>query len=128
MKTRWAWVSALALAAVGCGGDAEPSDPSAYTGADASSDPEPSGACVDSPPFEEVSAFSKCANCHSSRKAGADRKSAPPSVNFDTAAGADAVSESAVGMVRSGAMPPRASGVVLTELEKEQLYAWASCK
>lgn len=112
--------------AFGCTAEGEPYSPQPYT--DGSTEPEPGDACVDSPAFAEVSAFSKCVSCHASTKAGPDRKAAPASVNFDTAAAADQAAEDAVGMVRSGAMPPRTSGLTLTDSEKQQLYAWASCK
>jgi hypothetical protein len=50
------------------------------------------------------------------------------SVNFDTAAGADAVAERAVLMVKGGAMPPAASGLALSDTEKQQLYEWVMCR
>jgi len=128
MHLRIACALCAVWAAFGCTEDVEPYAPQPYADGSADPQPEPADECVDSPPFAEVTAFAKCATCHDATKSGADRKSAPPRVNFDTAAGADAAAEGAVGMVRSGAMPPRASGLVLTDSEKQQLYAWASCK
>jgi uncharacterized membrane protein len=123
MITRLACVMLFGWIAIGCTADPEP-----YEDGYGNQEPEPADECVDSPPFERVTAFDKCVNCHSSAKSGPDRKAAPASVNFDTAAAADTAAEDAAGMVRSGAMPPRASGLVLTDLEKQQLYAWASCR
>ena len=80
------------------------------------------------PSFEQVSAFGKCANCHASSRMGADRHSAPASVNFDSAAAADKHSEAAVNLVRAGAMPPPESGFALSAAEKEQLYEWVMCR
>jgi uncharacterized membrane protein len=66
--------------------------------------------------------------CHASTKAGADRHSAPMSVNFDTEAAADAVADRAVLMVKGGVMPPPGSGLALNDTEKQQLYEWVMCR
>lgn len=79
------------------------------------------------PTYQQVTAFAKCATCHSSTKSGVDRRYAPASVNFDTRAGAESNAQSAVSMVKTGQMPPAASGLTLTDAEKRQLYDWAMC-
>jgi len=85
--------------------------------------------CNGAPPtFGEVTAFTKCTTCHSSSKSGAQRANAPAGVNFDTEAAANAKAEEAASEVNKGDMPPRASGVTLTDAEKQQLYAWALCR
>jgi uncharacterized membrane protein len=80
------------------------------------------------PSFDQVSAFATCSSCHASSRTGADRHSAPASVNFDTAAAADKHGEAAVNLVRAGSMPPPGSGFALSAAEKEQLYEWVMCR
>lgn len=82
----------------------------------------------DIPTFAQVSAFAKCASCHASTKLGADRHAAPSTINFDSAAAADAYGDLAVDLVKAGIMPPPSSGVSLTQAEKEQLYEWVMCR
>jgi uncharacterized membrane protein len=84
--------------------------------------------CNGTPPtFEQVTAFSKCKTCHDSSKTGAARLKAPPTINFDTAAAAEAQADKAVSEVMKGDMPPRNSGLTLTDSEKQQFYEWAMC-
>jgi uncharacterized membrane protein len=118
----------LTLALFGCASDGPPSNPQTYGSGDSYLQmPEPEcGAAA--PTFAQVGAFQKCVMCHASTKAGADRRGAPMSVNFDTAAGADAVADRAVLMVKGGAMPPAASGLALSDTEKQQLYEWVMCR
>jgi hypothetical protein len=146
--TRIAGVSVIVFAAVGCaagggGAVAQPSDPySISTGYDsggggyppyagpaakAMTTPEEMDCALTAPTYQQVSAFGKCVACHASSKTGAERKSAPPAVNFDTQAAAEANAQAAVSMVRAAAMPPAGSGLTLTEAEKGALYAWAMC-
>jgi uncharacterized membrane protein len=80
------------------------------------------------PTFDQVTAFAKCASCHASTKLGADRHAAPASVNFDSAAAADAHGDQAVNLVKAGVMPPPSSGLSLSQAEKEQLYEWVMCR
>ena len=80
------------------------------------------------PTYADVTALQKCATCHSSQKTGADRRSAPPSVNFDTEAAANMHAQAAATEVNEGAMPPSGSGVTLTADEKQALYKWAECR
>jgi uncharacterized membrane protein len=80
------------------------------------------------PSFDQVSAFDKCASCHAASKLGEDRHAAPATVNFDTAAAADAHGDQAVNLVRAGVMPPPGSGLILSQAEKEQLYEWVMCR
>jgi uncharacterized membrane protein len=82
----------------------------------------------DIPAFEEVAALEKCATCHSSKLSGNERRGAPNSVNFDTKSAAEAKAEDAASEVNGGDMPPKGSGVELTESEKQDLYKWALCK
>ena len=85
--------------------------------------------CNGTPPtFQQVTAFDKCVICHAATKTGAQRAAAPPNINFDTEAAADAHAERAVSLVVIGVMPPRASGLTLTDAEKQQLYDWATCR
>jgi uncharacterized membrane protein len=85
--------------------------------------------CNGTPPaYADVTAFTKCTTCHASTKTGAQRANAPADVNFDTEAAADAHAEEAASEVNKGDMPPRGSGVTLTDSEKQQLYAWALCR
>lgn len=94
-----------------------------------SNDPAPDNVdCSGTPPsFEQVTALSKCTSCHDSSKTGSARMAAPPDINFDTAAAAEAHANKAVSEVVKGDMPPRNSGVTLTDTEKQQLYEWAMC-
>jgi len=82
---------------------------------------------VSVPTYAEVTIFDKCNVCHSSTKTGAARVMAPPDINFDTFAGADAQSMKAVTELLEGAMPPKDSGIIVTDVEKETLYRWALC-
>ena len=80
------------------------------------------------PAFEDVTALTKCAMCHSSKLSGASRKSAPADINFDTKAAADAHAEKAASEVNGGSMPPAGSGITLSNDEKQALYKWALCR
>lgn len=85
--------------------------------------------CNGTPPsYEQVTALTKCTTCHSSSKSGAQRAKAPTDVNFDTQAAAEAHAEEAASEVNKGDMPPRGSGITLTDAEKQQLYDWALCR
>lgn len=77
--------------------------------------------------YGEVAAFQKCVTCHSSNLQGAARKGAEGAVNFDTYEAAKPIAQEAAHKVQDGEMPPPASGVTLTDGEKEQLYRWALC-
>ena len=79
------------------------------------------------PVFAEVTALAKCVVCHAATKTGAQRQRAPTEINFDTEAAAQAYADKAVSEVMKGSMPPRNSGLTLTEAEKQQLYSWAMC-
>lgn len=89
------------------------------------------------PTYPEVTLFhTTCVNCHSSTKAGDDRKgegaeAAPVSVNFDTYADAKASAILAAEELyedERGAMPPEDSNLpVATESEKKQVLVWAKC-
>lgn len=85
--------------------------------------------CAGTPPaFAQVAAFKVCVMCHASTKGVTQRSSAPIDVNFDTERDADAHADRAVMLVMSGLMPPRASGLMLTDADKQQLYAWVMCR
>jgi hypothetical protein len=88
---------------------------------------EPIDCSVQPPGYAQVAAFNTCVMCHAASRAAAARHSAPPSVNFDSEAAALNYANEAVTMVMAGAMPPRASGLTLTNAEKQQLYTWAMC-
>lgn len=136
----------LALAAIGCasgggGAAAQPSDPYTFSGGDYGGGggyytgvpskpapmPEEMDCAATAPRFQDVTAFGKCVHCHASTKSGAERNGAPPGVNFETQAVAEANAQAALSMVRAGAMPPASSGWSLTDTEKTTLYAWAMC-
>jgi len=126
MFTRLACTTLLALVSLACA----PPDPNSSVpyGSSVRHAPANEDCAGAIPVFEQVSAFDKCANCHASTKLGADRNGAPASVNFDTAAAADAHGDQAVSLVRAGVMPPSASGLSLTQAEREQLYEWVMCR
>ena len=79
------------------------------------------------PTYDDVAAFDKCAMCHDSALASADRRAAPSNINFDTYAGAEPHATKAAEQVNLGVMPPRNSGITLTDSEKQTLYDWAMC-
>jgi uncharacterized membrane protein len=81
----------------------------------------------DTPSYDEVAVFNVCVHCHSSANTGTARNSAPAAINFDTEASAQTHAAEAVHVVMLGAMPPRATGITLTDEEKQQLYQWAMC-
>jgi uncharacterized membrane protein len=128
MMIRIAGSCLLTFALCGCASGGAPPEPQTYGSGDSALQmPEPEcGAAA--PTFAQVAAFQTCVMCHASTKAGADRHSAPMSVNFDTEAGADAVADRAVLMVKGGLMPPSGSGLALNDTEKQQLYEWVMCR
>lgn len=79
------------------------------------------------PQYADVTALTKCSTCHSSKVSGNARQGAPAAVNFDTESAAKANAEDAASEVNGGDMPPRNSGVTLSEDEKQALYKWALC-
>ena len=83
--------------------------------------------CTSPPEYADVAAFRTCTLCHSSERSGAGRLGAPAAINFDSEAEAKPYASAAQRVVSGGIMPPRSSGVSLTEAEKQQLYTWASC-
>lgn len=127
MNPRIVSTTLLVLSALGCASTG-PDDTLPYAMAGGETSLIADSECDESTPtYGEVAAFSKCVGCHSSAKTGAARKSAPADVNFDSKAAADEVAEDAAAMVRAGAMPPRSTGAVLSDAEKQQLYTWAEC-
>jgi uncharacterized membrane protein len=80
------------------------------------------------PAYADVTAFEKCSTCHSSELSGSERRGALASVNFDTESAAQAKAEDAAAEVKEGAMPPKSSGIKLTDQEKQDLYKWALCQ
>ena len=79
------------------------------------------------PDYEDVAAFDKCTTCHSTEHSGTARNDAPEDVNFNTESAAKAHAEEAAHEVYEGEMPPKNSGLELTESEKTDLYKWALC-
>jgi uncharacterized membrane protein len=140
MSTRLTCTALFALVGLACTSDVSSVPPPAqgYGGYDygvssgyGSSAPVPAPSdtsCASAPAYAQVSAFAKCAGCHSSTKAGAQRNGAPSSVNFDAEALADASANRAASVVMAGIMPPPGSSVKLTDAEKQQLYDYAMCK
>ncbi len=74
--------------------------------------------------YAEMTVWASCTSCHSFELSGAERRSAPAGVNYDTYEGAMADPEHAAVEVASGSMPP-ADGV--SDAEKDELYAWVRC-
>ena len=116
---RFLFVALAAATAFGCSNGGAGSDLQLPDSVDCNGTP---------PSYAQVTALTKCATCHSSTKTGAQRASAPADVNFDSEAAADAKAEEAASEVNKGDMPPRASGMTLTDAEKQQLYDWALCR
>ncbi|HKP61006.1 MAG TPA: hypothetical protein VJV78_29955 [Polyangiales bacterium] len=136
MSTRLVCTTLLALVAFACA--PEPNNSAPYSGGGgeyggygdtaAPLTPANDDCAGNIPTFTQVSAFAKCAHCHASTRVGAERNGAPASVNFDSAAAADASGDAAVNLVRAGAMPPPSSGLSLSQAEREQLYEWVMCR
>jgi mono/diheme cytochrome c family protein len=82
----------------------------------------------DIPQFADVAALQKCSTCHSSQRNGSARNGAPASVNYDTESAARSKADDAASEVNGGDMPPKGSGVTLSDAEKQALYKWALCK
>ncbi len=76
------------------------------------------------PKFAEMTAWSKCTNCHSTTLSGAARIGAPTAINFDKYDEAVMDADLARSEVESGSMPP---GGGLSAAEKTQIVDWASC-
>jgi uncharacterized membrane protein len=79
------------------------------------------------PSYEQVTALTKCSECHASTLSGSARRNAPTNVNYDTEAAAKASGTKAASEVNGGSMPPDNSGITLTDDEKQQLYKWDLC-
>jgi uncharacterized membrane protein len=79
------------------------------------------------PSYDQVTALTKCAECHSSTLSGNARRNAPGNVNYDTESAAKDSATKAAREVNGGSMPPDNSGISLTDDEKQQLYKWALC-
>jgi uncharacterized membrane protein len=105
---------ALSVGSIACGGDDDDDLPDVDCPATAVK-------------YADVTAFTKCATCHASSKTGAARAEAPVNINFDTEALADMNRMKAASEVNEGAMPPKDSGITLTDAEKQTLYKWALC-
>jgi uncharacterized membrane protein len=115
MRTVLAWVVFVSASVVaGCGGNSAQMMSSTDCGANA-------------PKYADVTIFQKCTMCHSSKLSGSARRSAPMEINFDTYAAAEKNASQAVGDVKAGNMPPRGSGVTVTDAEKTQLELWEMC-
>jgi uncharacterized membrane protein len=126
------WLAGCALAAgvqLGACSD-DLSELECDAGADACSQGEPAviDCAATAPAFQEVTAFTKCSNCHSSQLAESARHGAPEGVDFDSESAAVARASEAAALVTSGAMPPLGSGVSIGEDEKRALYQWAMCQ
>jgi uncharacterized membrane protein len=78
------------------------------------------------PKFSEMTAWTKCTNCHSSALTDSARNAAPLGVDFDTVAAARANAQIAMDEVFEGSMP-LAGFPQLSDAEKTQIYNWASC-
>lgn len=97
------------------------------TSADASAAPQPDCKSSAVPGYANVAAFKKCTMCHSTALSSGARNQAPPELNFNTYEGASSVSNEIALQVSEGRMPPPASGIKLSEAEKQQLLQWADC-
>jgi uncharacterized membrane protein len=83
--------------------------------------------CVNVPSYSQVTMLTTtCTTCHSSTLSGAARTGAPPTINFDTYAGAVASADEAAFAVYRGTMPPSGASSI-PEADKEKLYVWAQC-
>jgi uncharacterized membrane protein len=114
----------LALPACDSGGD-DDDDDGAAEGHEHTA-PEVDCATVTAPSFSEMSAWSKCTNCHSSTLTEAARNAAPVGVDFDTFASARSSAEHAMEEVYTDRMP-LPGHPALTDAERDQIYNWASC-
>jgi uncharacterized membrane protein len=84
--------------------------------------------CTDVPKFADVKAFSKsCVECHSSELEGADRKSAPTGIDFDTYEGAKKNPEKSAEEIEEGEMPPSNAETQISDDEKAQAIKWLQC-
>ena len=76
------------------------------------------------PKYADMTAWSKCTNCHSTSLSGPSRAGAPAGINFDKYDDAVMDADLAKSEVEAGAMPP---GGGLSADEKAQIVDWASC-
>ena len=100
--------------------------PACDDGGDEHEGPEVDCATATVPKFSEMTAWQKCTNCHSSTLTGAARNAAPEGINYDNFADARTNAADAMHEVAEGEMPLPGSPQ-LTDAEKDQIYAWASC-
>lgn len=78
------------------------------------------------PKYAEMTAWTKCTNCHSTALSGTSRVGAPGDINFDNYDSAVADADLARSEVESGSMPP-AGSPKLSAAEHDQIVNWASC-
>lgn len=76
------------------------------------------------PKYAEMTAWTKCTNCHSTTLSGPTRAGAPATINFDKYDEAVMDADRAKSEVETGSMPP---GGGLSAEEKAQIVEWASC-
>jgi uncharacterized membrane protein len=77
--------------------------------------------------FAKVTALSSsCASCHASTRTGDARQGAPPTINFDSYAGAVASADLALVALEQGRMPPDA-GPAIDDEERNDLVTWLQC-
>jgi uncharacterized membrane protein len=113
------WLTLITLCgltlAIGCGGDDD--DGASKVDCD-----------KDMTTYNDVSAFDKCVMCHSSDLSGSKRMSAPADINFDTFEDATATKAlKAQHEAEEGAMPPKDSGITITDAQRKQLITWYEC-
>jgi uncharacterized membrane protein len=113
------WLVLITAGGLGFAGCASGDDDDASTAVDCK---------TDKTTYDDVALFDKCVMCHSSELMGAAaRHQAPANINFDMSDLASAIAKTAVPEVKAGQMPPPASGISVTEAEKQKFYAWVEC-
>lgn len=84
------------------------------------------GVVGDCPTYSQVTIWSKCTTCHSSKVTGMDRMDATPDVNFDSYDAAKMQGALANTWVSTGLMPPEGHPQP-SQAEKDSLKAWVDC-
>jgi mono/diheme cytochrome c family protein len=90
--------------------------------------PCPQDSTLDYASFGEAFFQSYCLRCHSAQRAGADRQSAPPTVNFDTLEEIRARADTIFEVAADGNTLMPASGTAPSHDERVLLGDWLACR
>lgn len=130
LLTQTSSMALIAWHCLGCADDGSPNDEPATCETDCEPEADSGSSrdeCEEAPSFEEVSGFVECRNCHDSSLVGAERNGAPAAYNFDEYDVASELADRIAILVEREEMPPRSSGITVTDAQRAEIVTWASC-